>query len=147
LINKGSDNSTNSTAKEYQREPGKLEVPNLKLDFNTSRDFERKAGQDPLEFYMTNQMGDMKLDKDFLPPGGGSGELQNFKNNTLAPDTLIRHPLIVSRNANRHIKVDHTFIDIIYSNPNSRTCNPGHQVVKKSHFTGHLMCVSSKGLL
>ncbi|MDW0120194.1 MAG: hypothetical protein QOK64_06700 [Nitrososphaeraceae archaeon] len=90
FINKGLDNSTNSTAKEYQREPGKLEVPNLKLDFNTSRDFERKAGQDPLEFNMTNQMADMKLDKDFLPPGGGSGELQNFKNNTLAPDTLIK---------------------------------------------------------
>jgi hypothetical protein len=90
FINKGLDNSTNSTAREYQREPGKLEVPNLKLDFNTSRDFERKAGQDPLEFNMTNQMADMKLDKDILPPGGGSGELQNFKNNTLAPDTLIK---------------------------------------------------------
>ena len=89
FINKG-DISTNSTAKEYQREPGKLEVPNLKLDFNTSREFERNAGQDPLEFNMTNQMADMKLDKDFLPPGGGSGELQNFKNNTLAPDTLIK---------------------------------------------------------
>ena len=89
FINKG-DISTNSTAKEYQREPGKLEVPNLKLDFNTSREFERNAGQDPLEFNMTNQMADMKLDKDFLPPGGGSGELQNFKNNTLAQDTLIK---------------------------------------------------------
>jgi hypothetical protein len=89
FINKGVDNSINSTAREYQREPGKLEVPNLKLDLNTSRDFERKAGQDPLEFNMTNQMADMKLDKDFLPPGGGSGELQNFKNNTLSPDTLI----------------------------------------------------------
>ena len=89
FINKG-DISTNSTAKEYQREPGKLEVLNLKLDFNTSREFERNAGQDPLEFNMTNQMADMKLDKDFLPPGGGSGELQNFKNNTLAPDTLIK---------------------------------------------------------
>jgi hypothetical protein len=90
FINKGVDNSTNSTAREYQREPGKLEVPNLKLDFNTSRDFERKAGQDPLEFNMTNQVADMKLDKDFLPPGGGSGELENFKNNTLSPDTLIK---------------------------------------------------------
>src|ERR687898_2348449 len=89
FINKG-DISTNSTAKEYQREPGKLEFPNLKLDFNTSREFERNAGQDPLEFNMTNQMADMKLDKDFLPPGGGSGELQNFKNNTLAQDTLIK---------------------------------------------------------
>ena len=89
FINKGLDNSTDFTAKEYQRETGKLEVPNLKLDFNTSRDFERKAGQDPLEFNMTNQMADMKLDKDFLPPDGGSGELQNFKNNTLTPDTLI----------------------------------------------------------
>ena len=90
FINKGLDNSTNSTAREYQREPGKLEVPNLKLDFNTSKDFERKAGQDPLEFNMTNQMADMKLDKDFLPPGGRSGEIQNFKNNTLSPDTLIK---------------------------------------------------------
>lgn len=90
FINKGVDNSTNPTAREYQREPGKLEVPNLKLDFNTFRDFERKAGQDPLEFNMTNQMADLKLDKDFLPPGGGSGELQNFKNNTLSPDTLIK---------------------------------------------------------
>jgi hypothetical protein len=90
FINKGLDNSTNSTAREYQREPGKLEVPNLKLDFNTSRDFERKAGQDPLEFNVTNQMADMKLDKGFLPPGGSSGELQNFKNNTIAPDTLIK---------------------------------------------------------
>lgn len=90
FINKGVDSSTNSTTRQYQREPGKLEVPNLKLDFNTSRDFERKAGQDPLEFNMTNQMADMKLDKDFPPPGSGSGELQNFKNNTLAPDTLIK---------------------------------------------------------
>jgi hypothetical protein len=39
---------------------------------------------------MTNQMADMKLDKEILPPGGGRGELQNFKNNTLAPDTLIK---------------------------------------------------------
>jgi hypothetical protein len=90
FINKGLDNGTNSTSREYQREPGKIEVPNLKLDSNTSKDFERKAGQGPLEFNMTNQMEDMKLDKDFLPPGGGSGELQNFKNNTLTPDTLIK---------------------------------------------------------
>jgi hypothetical protein len=90
FINKGVDNSTNSTAREYQREPGKIEVPNLKLDFNTSKDFERKAGQDPLEFNMTNQMAYMKLDKDFLPTDGGSGEIQNFKNNPLSPDTLIK---------------------------------------------------------
>jgi hypothetical protein len=90
FINKGVDNNTNSTAREYQREPGKLEVSNLKLDFNTSKDFERKASQDPLEFNMTNQMADMNLDKDSLPPGGGSGELQNFKNNTLSPDTSIK---------------------------------------------------------
>lgn len=37
FINKGVDKSTNSTAREYQREPGKIEVPNLKLDFNTSK--------------------------------------------------------------------------------------------------------------
>jgi hypothetical protein len=67
FINKGIDNSTNSTAREYQREPGKIEIPNLKFDFNSSKDFERTAGQHPLEFNMTNQMTNMKLDKDFLP--------------------------------------------------------------------------------
>lgn len=43
---------------------------------------------DPMEFNMTNQMTGMKLDKDFVPPGGGNGELQDFKNNTLSPDSL-----------------------------------------------------------
>lgn len=73
----------------YAKEPGKIEVPNIKIDSNhSSKDMARKAGEAPKDFNFTNQITDkssaiQKSQNGGLVTGQNSTQVTNSSESTI----------------------------------------------------------------